>query len=162
MNLAAADLTRRYLSLEQKVEPRQLSHAEARDIATAWKAYSGHSVILWSYGMDIEGGALAEQIKNCLLSAHIVVINNIGRLSAGLPAHVGIEIGGVDKRLLVALQSALHKIGGLEATEIDVSGEEAAPGAPAEIFVGMRPWRYKIRNAAEAAGILCRRHQIRR
>lgn len=139
LNSAAADLTRRYLSLEQMIEPRQLSDAQVRDIVTAWKAYSGHSIIIWSYGMDIEGGALADEIKNCLIGAHVVVINNIDRMDATLPVRVGVQIAGADKRFLAALGSALHKIGGLEVTEVEAPDAASAEEAPAEIFVGMRP-----------------------
>lgn len=139
LNSAAADLTRRYLSLAQRIEPRQLSHAQARDIALAWKGYAGRSVVVWSYGMDIEGGALAEQIKNCLIGAHVVVINNIDRMSASLPTRMGLQISGGDKRLLAAIQSALHRIGGLDVTEVEAAGAGAAEDAPTEIFVGLRP-----------------------
>ncbi|MGO4871096.1 MAG: hypothetical protein ACLPGW_10880 [Roseiarcus sp.] len=140
MNSEVADLTKTNLYLAQIIQYRQLSTAQIRDIARAWKAYSGHSVILWSYGMDTEGGALSEQIEKCLVGAHLVVVNNIGRMATSAPPHIGIQIAGVDKRLVAAIRAALHDIGGLEATEIDLpSGGEGADAVPAEIFVGTKP-----------------------
>ena len=82
---------------------------------------------------------MSEQIKNCLIGAHVVVVNNIGRMTTSSPAHIGIQIAGVDKRLVAAIHAGLHKIGGLEATEIELPGGDAADAVPAEIFVGTKP-----------------------
>ncbi len=139
LNVETADLTQKNLSLEQMMQSRHLSRAQIHDIIRAWTAYSGHSVILWSYGMDIEGGALSEQIKKCLVGAHVVVVNNIGRMTTSLPPHIGIQIAGVDKRLVAAIHAGLHEIGGLEATEIELPGGDGADAVPAEIFVGTKP-----------------------
>ncbi len=139
LNTEAADLTQRNLDLAQMIQPRQLSRAQIHDIIRAWKAYSGHSVIVWSYGMDLESDALSEQIKKCLIDAHVVVVNNIGRMTTSLPPHIGIQIAGVDKRLVAAIHAGLHEIGGLEATEIELPGGDGADAVPAEIFVGTKP-----------------------
>ncbi len=139
LNVETADLTQKNLSLEQMMQSRHLSRAQIHDIIRAWTAYSGHSVILWSYGMDIEGGALSEQIKKCLVGAHVVVVNNIGRMTTSVPPHIGIQIAGVDKRLVGAIHAGLHEIGGLEATEIELPGGDGADAVPAEIFVGTKP-----------------------
>jgi len=125
--------------LEQRIQPRQLSAAQIHDLVLAWKEYSGHSVTVWSYGTDLEGGALSEQIKNSLIGAHVVVVNNIGRMTTSSPAHIGIEIAGVDKPLVDAIHAGLHEIGGLEATETALPSGDAADGVPAEIFVGTKP-----------------------
>ena len=139
LNMETADLTLNNVYLAQMIQPRQLSTAQIHDLIRAWKAYSGHSVIVWSYGMDIEGDALSEQIKKCLIGAHVVVVNNIGRMTTSLPPHIGIQIAGVDKRLVAAIHAGLHNIGGLEATEIELPGGDGADAVPAEIFVGTKP-----------------------
>ena len=132
-------LAQENLSLEQAMQPRQLSSAQIHDIVTAWKAYSGHSVTLWSYAADIEGGALAEQIKNCLIEARIVVVNNIGRMTGSSPPRAGIDIAGSDKLLVIAIHAGLRAIGGLEITEAAFSGADAAESTPTEILVGTKP-----------------------
>jgi len=139
LNMETADLTQKNLSLEQAIQPRRLSSAQIHDIIEAWKAYSGRAVPLWSYGTDLEGGALAEQIKNCLIDARVVVINNIGRMTSSLPPRAGIEIAGVDKRLVAAIQAGLHEIGGLEAAEIELASGDAVEVVPTEILVGTKP-----------------------
>jgi hypothetical protein len=139
LNQETIELARKNQSLEQMVEPRRLSSAQEHDIKDLWKAFSGHSVSLWSYGTDIESGALSDQIKNCLVGAHVVVVNNIGQLvSSGAP-HVGIQIAGSNKRLVSSIYAGLHTIAGLDATVIDLTGDDAAEAVPAEIFVGMKP-----------------------
>ncbi len=139
LNTETADLSQKNLYLSQMIQSRQLSRAQIHDVIRAWKEYSGRSVILWSYGMDIEGDALSEQIKKCLIGAHVVVVNNIGRMTTSLPPHIGIQIAGVDKRLVAAIHAGLHEIGGLEATEIELPGGDGADAVPAEIFVGTKP-----------------------
>ena len=139
LSTEAADLSQSNLYLERMIQPRHLSMAQIHDLSRAWEAYSGHSVILWSYGMDIEGGALSEQIMKCLIGAHIVVVNNIGRVPTSSPPHIGIQIAGVDKRLVAAIHGGLNKIGELEATEIELPGGDGADAVPAEIFVGTKP-----------------------
>ncbi|HYA71922.1 MAG TPA: hypothetical protein VEF36_02075 [Roseiarcus sp.] len=139
LNVKTADLTLKNLYLSQMIQSRHLSIAQIHDIIRAWKEYSGRSVILWSYGMDIEGAALSEQIKKCLTGAHVVVVNNIGRMTTSAPAHIGIQIAGVDKRLVAAIHAGLHEIGGLEATEIELPADDGANAVPAEIFVGAKP-----------------------
>jgi len=139
LNMETADLTQKNLSLEQAIQPRRLSSAQIHDIIEAWKAYSGRAVTLWSYGTDLEGGALAEQIKNCLIDARVVVINNIGRMTSSLPPRAGIEIAGVDKRLVAAIHAGLHEIGGLEAAETELASGDAVEVVPTEILVGTKP-----------------------
>jgi hypothetical protein len=139
LNAETTDLTQKNLSLEQAIQPRQLSSAQTHDLIAAWKAYSGRSVTLWSYGADVEGGALAEQIKDCLIGARVVVINNIGRMTSSLPPRAGVQIAGVDKRLVAAIHAGLQKIGGLEAIEIDLPRGDAAKAVPTEILVGTKP-----------------------
>ncbi|MGD0641309.1 MAG: hypothetical protein ABSC22_11225 [Roseiarcus sp.] len=139
LNMEIADITQRNLYLAQMIQSRQLSIAQIHDIIQAWKGYSGHSVTLSSYGMDAEGGALAEQIEKCLIGAHLVVVNNIGRLTTSAPPHIGIQIAGVDKRLVAAIRTGLDKIGGLEATEIELPDGDGADAVQAEIFVGTKP-----------------------
>lgn len=139
LDAETADLTRRDQSLEQTVRPRRLSTAQMSDIVAAWKGRSGNSVTLWSYDLDVEGRALAEQIRECLTGAHVVVVNNIGRLDSDSPLRIGIHIAGADKRLVDAIYNGLHKIGGLDITQIAVSTGDTEAAAPTEIFVGMKP-----------------------
>ncbi len=139
LNTEATELAQNYLSLEEEIRPRRLSRAQSHDLIRTWKAYSGRSVTMWSYGADVEGGALSEQIRDCLVGAHIVVMNDMGRMNVSLPLHVGIEIAGVDKSLVLALRAGLREIGGLDATEVELPSDDASLGVPAEIFVGAKP-----------------------
>jgi len=82
---------------------------------------------------------LAEQIKNCLIGARVVVVNNIGRMAASSPPRAGVQIAGADKRLVAAIHAGLEKIGGLEATEIELPRSDAADAVPTEILVGTKP-----------------------
>ncbi len=139
LNTEATELAQNYLALEEEIRPRRLSRAQIHDLVRTWKAYSGRSVTIWSYGMDIEGGALSAEIRDCLVGAHIVVMNNVGRMNVSLPLRVGIEIAGVDERLVLALRAGLREIGGLDAREVELPGDDASLGVPAEIFVGAKP-----------------------
>jgi hypothetical protein len=135
----AASLHRRNLSLEQLVQPRQLTGEQAYEFTQALAAYSGRSVILWSYGLDLEGGALAEQIRESLIGAHVVVVNNIGQLSSDVRPRVGVQIAGADTHLVGALHDNLHAIGGMDAAVVELASAEAAEAVPAEIFIGVKP-----------------------
>jgi len=135
----AASLHRRNLSLEQLVQPRQLTGEQAHDFTQALAAYSGRSVVLWSYGLDLEGSALAEQIRESLIGAHVVVVNNIGQLSSADRPRVGLLVAGADKHLVGALHDNLHAIGGIDAAIVELASAEAAEAVPAEIFVGVKP-----------------------
>ena len=139
LDLEAARLHRRNLSLEQLVQPRQLTGEQAHDFTQALSPYSGRSVVLWSYGLDLEGGALAEQIRESLIGAHVVVVNNIGQLSSAERPRIGVLIAGADKHFVSALHDNLHAIGGMDAAVVELAGAEAAEAFPAEIFVGVKP-----------------------
>jgi hypothetical protein len=141
LNMKAADLNMQNKYVAQVIEPRKLSAAQIHDLIQAWKGYSGRSVILWSYAADFEGSALSEQIKSALIGARVVVINDIGRLTPSAPQHIGIEgieVAGVDKRLVAAIHAGLHEIGGLEAAEIELPDGDEVYKVPAEIFVGTK------------------------
>ncbi len=139
LNREAASLHRRNLSLAELVQPRQLTGERAHDFTQALAPYSGRSVILWSYGLDLEGGALAEQIRESLIGAHVVVVNNIGQLSSAERPRVGVQIAGADNHLVDALRDNLHAIGGMDAAVIELASADAAEAVPAEIFVGVKP-----------------------
>ena len=106
LNVEAARMQRKNLSLAELVQPRQLTGAQAHEVAQALAPYSGHSVTLWSYGFDLEGGALAEQIRQSLIEAHVIVVNNIGQLNANERPRVGVQIAGADEQLV----SSLYKV----------------------------------------------------
>ena len=135
----AASLHRRNLSLAELVQPRQLSGEQAHEFTQALAPYSGRSVILWSYGLDLEGSALAEQIRESLIGAHVVVVNNIGQLTLGRAPARRRQIAGADKHLVGALHDNLHAIGGMDAAVAELASAEAAEAVPAEIFVGVKP-----------------------
>jgi hypothetical protein len=140
LNIEAARLQRKNLSLVELVQPRELTGAEAHDVAKALAPYSGRSVTLWSYGFDLEGGALAEQIRQSLIDAHVIVVNNIGQLNANARPRVGVQIAGADEKLVGSLYDGLHAVAGLDAAVVQLGdAKEAADAAPAEIFVGMKP-----------------------
>jgi hypothetical protein len=139
VNAEITNLTQSNQALSRMIQPRHLSGGQISDIARSWKTYSGHSVTLWSDVSDIEANALSEQIEKCLIGARLVVVNNIGRMTASWPPHTGIEVAGVDKHLVAALLAGLGKIGGLKTSEIDLADRAAAELVPAEIFVGTKP-----------------------
>jgi hypothetical protein len=127
------------LSLAELVQPRQLTGEQAQEFTHALSPYSGRSVVLWSYGLDLEGSALAEQIRESLIGAHVVVVNNIGQLSSAERPRVGLLIAGADQHLVGALHDNLHAIGGMDVAVIELASAEAAEAVPAEIFVGVKP-----------------------
>ena len=139
LNKEAASLYRKNLSLEQLVQPRRLSADQVHDVVQALAHHSGHAVTLWSYGLDLEGGALAEQIRDSLIAAKVIVVNNIGQLAATDRPRRGVQITGVDHALVASLYDGLHAVGGLDASVIDLPGAKPEDAAPAEIFVGIKP-----------------------
>jgi len=138
-NREAAALQRKNLSLAELVQPRQLSGEQAHEFTQALAAYSGRSVVLWSYGLDLEGSALAQQIRESLIGAHVVVVNNIGQLNSGERPRVGLTIAGADKHLVGALHDNLHAIGGMDSAIVELANADAAEAIPAEIFIGVKP-----------------------
>ena len=147
----AASLHRRNLSLAELVQPRQLSGEQAHEFTQALSSYSGRSVVLWSYGLDLEGSALAQQIRESLIAAHVVVVNNIGQLNSAERPRVGVMIAGADQHLVGALHDNLHAIGGMGAAIGELASAEAAAGVPAEIFVGVKPPPQPIDGTERAA-----------
>ncbi len=139
LNIEAARLQRKNLSLAEQVQPRQLTGEQAHDVVAALAPYSGRSVTLWSYGFDLEGGALAEQIRQSLIDAHVIVVNNIGQLNANAHPRVGVQIDGADEELVGSLYQGLHAVSGLDAAMIKPAEAKAADAAPAEIYIGMKP-----------------------
>lgn len=139
LNKEASYLNRRNLSLAQLVQPRQMSGAQIHDVTQAWSSLAGRPVALWSYGLDLEGRALAEQIRASLVGAHAIVVNNIGQLAATDRPRVGIQIAGADKHLVDSILTGLHNIGELEAATAELAGADAADRVPVEIFVGVKP-----------------------
>jgi len=151
----AASLHRRNLSLAELVQPRQLSGEQAHEFTQALSPYSGRSVVLWSYGLDLEGSALAEQIRESLIGAHVVVVNNIGQLNSAERPRVGLLIAGVDQHLVGALHDNLHAIGGIDAAVVELASADAAAAVPAEIFVGVKPPPQQ-KDVAERAAVVDR------
>jgi hypothetical protein len=139
LNIEAARMKRKNLSLAELVQPRQLSGEQAHDVVAALAPYSGRSVTLWSYGFDLEGGALAEQIRQSLIEAHVIVVNNIGQLNANERTRIGVQIAGADKELVGSLYQGLHSVSGLDAAVGQPAEAKAADEAPAEIFIGVKP-----------------------
>ena len=140
LNVEAARLQRKNLSLTALAQPRQLTGVQAHDVAEALTPDSGRSVTLWSYGFDPEGGALAEQIRQSLIEAHVVVINNIGQLSASERPRIGVQIAGADEGLVESLYKGFHSVDGLDAALVHTAQTNAEDAPPAEIFIGMKPF----------------------
>jgi hypothetical protein len=128
-----------------------LSGEQAHEFTQALSSYSGRSVILWSYGLDLEGSALAQQIRESLIAAHVVVVNNIGQLNSAERPRVGVLIAGADTHLVGALHDNLHAIGGMGAAIVELASAEAAEAIPAEIFVGVKPPPQPIDGVERAA-----------
>jgi hypothetical protein len=147
----AASLHRRNLSLAELVQPRQLTGEQAHEFTQALAPYSGRSVVLWSYGLDLEGSALAQQIRESLIAAHVVVVNNIGQLGSSARPRVGVQIAGADPHLVSALHDNLHGIAGMGASIAELASAEAAEAIPAEIFVGVKPAPQPVDGTERAA-----------
>ena len=94
---------------------------------------------LCSDSLDLEGGALAEQIRKSLIQAHMIVVNNIGQLTADERPRVGVQIAGADEQLVGALYQGLHAVGGLDAAGVELAGVKSDDAAPAEIYIGIKP-----------------------
>ena len=139
LNKEAASLNRKNLSLQEIVQPRHLTAAQVHDVAQTLAHQSGRSVTLWSYKLDMEGAALAEQIRHTLIDAHIIVVNNIGQLTSTDLPRLGVQIAGADQELVNALHDGLHGVAGLDAAVVELDGVKPEDAPPAEIFIGMKP-----------------------
>jgi hypothetical protein len=133
----AEELKSKNLSLEAKIAPRRLSPDQLTALKAAVRPFIGRTISIWSYGVDLEAGILANQIKFALQDAGAPVADSIGHMATSWTPHAGVEITGSDDKLMEALVTALKPISAVRGRPIDP--EQAKTFIPAQIFVGVKP-----------------------
>ncbi len=105
------------LQLEAIIAPRSLSLDQQKRIADACRRFSGHDVLVKSYGMDGEAAALAGQIIAVLKSVpNISVADGRGSITVSGGFDVGVHVRGpeTEHEFTSALGDALSRIGNLK------------------------------------------------
>jgi hypothetical protein len=124
------------LVLEEKIAPRRLSPAQLAELKAAVKPFIARPISIWSYGIDLEAGILATQIKFALQDAGAPIVDSIGHMITSWTPRAGVIITGPDDNLVEALLTALKPI---SAVRGPLDPERAKTAIPAEIFVGVKP-----------------------
>jgi hypothetical protein len=141
------------IRLEAIVAPRSLSLDQQRLIAAACRRFSGHRVLLSSYGLDGEGAALGAQIISVLRSAGVTVLD--GRATSIVTGgfELGVHVRGpdIERDFVSGLGNALSSIGKLQVSINDpparVGGAGIGGGGQAypagtvfvSVMVGIKP-----------------------
>src|ERR1700733_1110848 len=136
VSLEAEQLKADNLALEARLAPRRLSHAELEGLKAAVKPFVSRGISIWSYGIDLEAGILAGQIKSALQDAGAPGVDSIGHMVSSWPPRAGVIITGPDDKLVEALLTALKPI---SAVRGPLDPERVKTAIPAEIFVGVKP-----------------------
>lgn len=134
--LKAEQLKADNLALEARLAPRRLSHDELEGLKAAIKPFIDRPISIWSYGIDLEAGMLAGQIKFALQDAGAPIVDSIGHMVTSWKPRVGVIVTGPDDKLVGALLTALKSI---SAVRGPLDPERAKTAIPAEIFVGVKP-----------------------
>jgi hypothetical protein len=144
------------LKLEGQIQPRRLTPTQQSAIKKELASSAGKKVAISSYAFDVEGAALAVQIRDALRLTQITTddtaLMSIG--GSGGEIAVGVHVIGKDPWLVKDLISALSKyvevsdkapfprgfvgyVGSVTATSNSIS--PGAVNADASIFVGAKP-----------------------
>ena len=124
------------MALETKLAPRRLSHDEIEGLKVAAKPFKDQAISIWSYGVDLEAGMLARQIRDALQWAGLPVVDSIGHMVTSWNPRVGVIITGSNDKLVEALLAALKPV---SPVRVSLDPERAKTAIPAEIFVGVKP-----------------------
>ena len=146
----AAEAEEHAAQLEAQIQPRRLTKDQQRSLSVSLSRFSGKTVVIATYSLDVEGIVLAAQIADSLTAANINVRNGIASInSMGLPVVMGIEIDsgpGYDQRLIKALVESLDLEAHLKVTVAPVRvGIGTVVSVPAGqipgafIIVGVKP-----------------------
>jgi len=107
--------------LEAQIAPRRLSAEQQTFVSDTLRRFSGRSVTLTSYSLDVEAAVLGRQLKAALESAGIRVNDNLaGTLPIGRFA-TGIHVSGplLERDFVQALETALGHNGNIGSVSID-------------------------------------------
>lgn len=139
------------VKLEAQVAPRRLSREQEMSITSSLKHFSGRSVTVVSYSLDVEGGVLATQIISTLQGAGILVEEKIAGLAVGGPFWTGVILKGPaeEQDFIDALTTTLMNDGRLavrnEVTEFVVPvGISKLREKAVFILVGAKPPRTNV------------------
>ena len=110
--LAAESERHERVKLEALVAPRRLSPEQQQQIGDAVRKFAGQSVVVESYGLDIEGAVLGAQIIAALAYGNLSVVDRANRIQSG-GFHLGVVRGPVGE-LTSSFRDALKNIGKLQ------------------------------------------------
>lgn len=130
------ELRSKNLALEAEIAPRRLTSDQIAALTAAAKPFAGRAISIWSYGIDLEAGMLAIQIKFALQGAGVPIVDDVGHMVTSWTPRVGVIITGPDDTLIETLLTALKPV---SATRGSLDPAKAAIVLPAEIFVGVKP-----------------------
>jgi hypothetical protein len=123
--------------LEEQVTPRRLSTPQQAAVTNSLRRFSGRSVVLQSYALDLDAALLGSQIQASLESAGITVVPDLSLVVSTAGLATGIQVSGppAQQDFVVALAVALLQSGGLAVVR---------PGAPTAdtqviVFIGIKP-----------------------
>jgi hypothetical protein len=132
--------------LESEIAPRRIDPKDCPDISKSVKSFSGSTVRVATYALDIDGALLGWQIADCLELSHSL---NIDREFASiLPIGafgVGAFVSGSDESLVSSIRAALRaNVRVLDGTGIFPPNQLTyRPGAltnpAATVVVGVKP-----------------------
>jgi hypothetical protein len=141
------ELRSKNLALEAEIAPRTINASECAGITSAVKSFSGLTVRVATYTLDIDGGSLGWQIADCLELSQSVTVDR--ELASILPIGafgVGVFVSGSHEALAFAIKEALIKanVRVLPGTGIFPPNQMAyhagaLPDPAATVVVGIKP-----------------------
>jgi hypothetical protein len=143
----AEELRAKNLTLEGEIAPRSVDKAGCADISDAVKPFSGLTVRVATYTLDIDGGSLGWQIADCLWLSHALNVDK--ELASILPVGgfgVGVSVSGKNEGLVSAIKGSLTKAkvlvvegNGLFSGNLEKYRPDAPPNPDAIVVVGVKP-----------------------
>jgi hypothetical protein len=144
LNKEAEDERLERTKLEAQIAPRRLTPAQRKAIAEAVKPFTGRSVSVASFAIDMEGAQVALQIIAALKDGGLNVQNDATlcvQFTGGIAS--GIFVRGTERDLVTALREILKLQGGLsdvEMSDAPVPCERFGRAAlKVDIVVGVKP-----------------------
>ena|SRR5208282_1229307 len=130
--------------LEAQLSPRKLRPDQMQAIANALVGFSGRSIRVRSYALDVESAFLATQLMAAFTTAGLTVDNNILSDSPMGVLGLGIFVTGTNQGLVDAVLKTLANDGLLATRPQAVpagAGMSQANNTPTDalVFVGVRP-----------------------
>src|SRR5262249_36834035 len=105
------------VKLEAQVAPRRLTPEQRKALTASLKTFSGRTVRLATYQLDVDAGLLATQLKPALQEAGLLVEDMISRIFLIGGFAVGIHVAGpsTEQDFVKALTESLMRDGKLVA-----------------------------------------------